>query len=114
MFFFFFFFPTIITMIMIITGYFEKPTKSYTNLNKNNNNSLENLKQLVSRRNTSEPQLSNLNNIPVTINIPIVYPALLSQVATVFMKYVPVASYIKDSIKYTNCFRGSDAVVSNY
>jgi len=65
---------------------------------------------LASRRNSSEPQLSNLKN-PITIVIPNVYPALLSNVATVFMKYVPVASYIKDSIKYTNCFRGSDAVV---
>ncbi|ORX87719.1 hypothetical protein BCR32DRAFT_194653, partial [Anaeromyces robustus] len=52
----------------------------------------------------------NLKNSNVTINMPIVYPALLSNVATVFMKYVPMATYIKDSIKYTNCFRGSDAV----
>ncbi|OUM68300.1 hypothetical protein PIROE2DRAFT_65929 [Piromyces sp. E2] len=80
------------------------------NYNQKDSSSVENLKQLASRRNTSEPQLSNINNIPITLNVPIVYPAILSQVATVFMRYVPVASYIKDSIKYTNCFRGSDAV----
>jgi hypothetical protein len=77
--------------------------------NKNDNGSIDMKQSLASRRNSSEPQLSNLKN-PITIVIPNVYPALLSNVATVFMKYVPVASYIKDSIKYTNCFRGSDAV----
>ncbi|ORX55506.1 hypothetical protein BCR36DRAFT_403069 [Piromyces finnis] len=88
----------------------ENQIKSYSYTNKKGSSSIENIKQMTTRRNTSEPQLSNLSNIPVKINFPIVNPALLSNVATVFMKYVPVASYIKDSIKYTNCFRGSDAV----
>lgn len=70
----------------------------------------ENIKLLIASKNFSDPQLSKLNNNPAVINIPYVYPALLSKVATVFMKYVPLGSYIKDSIKYTNCFRGSDAV----
>ena len=72
----------------------------------------ENIKLLIASKNFSDPQLSKLNNNPAVINIPYVYPALLSKVATVFMKYVPLGSYIKDSIKYTNCFRGSDAVVN--
>eukprot|EP00833_Pecoramyces_ruminatium_P002282 jgi/Orpsp1_1/1176314/evm.model.c7180000057154.1 len=91
-------------------SYYENSIKSKNPYNKNDIGSLEN--SLANRRNSSEPQLSSLSSLKnqITITIPIVYPALLSNVATVFMKYVPVASYIKDSIKYTNCFRGSDAV----
>ncbi|ORY81158.1 hypothetical protein LY90DRAFT_664375 [Neocallimastix californiae] len=91
-------------------SYYESSIKSKNTYNRNDNGSIDNIKQgLVSRRNSSEPQLSNIKN-HITVIIPNVYPALLSNVATAFMKYVPVATYIKDSIKYTNCFRGSDAV----
>jgi len=80
------------------------------NLNKNDRENIQHL--IISSKILSEPQLSKYKNNPTIINIPAVYPALLSNVAAVFMKYVPLATYIKDSIKYTNCFRGSDAVVN--
>ncbi|KAI8824483.1 CNH domain-containing protein [Fimicolochytrium jonesii] len=38
------------------------------------------------------------------------YPAILSQVAYVFRKLVPTASRYKDSLEYTDCFIGRDAV----
>ncbi|KAF9580142.1 RHO1 GDP-GTP exchange protein 2 [Lunasporangiospora selenospora] len=41
---------------------------------------------------------------------PIVYPALLSRVASAFVQRITTSSRIKDSIEYKDCFDGRDAV----
>ncbi|KNC95938.1 uncharacterized protein SPPG_08691 [Spizellomyces punctatus DAOM BR117] len=44
------------------------------------------------------------------VRIPMVYPALLSKVADAFRVKVPLSTHTKDSLEYTDCFVGRDAV----
>lgn len=57
--------------------------------------------------NSSSSTTSNLKD-----NTPLVYPALLSEVATAFKERVTTGTKIKDGIKYKDTFDGIEAVVS--